>query len=187
MKVRKTELPGVLLVEPDRFGDDRGFFQETWHARRYRDAGISGAFVQDNMSMSSRGVLRGLHFQQPNAQGKLVFVLEGEVFDVAVDVRVGSPHFGRWTGAMLSAENGRQLFIPAGFAHGFCVTGKTALFAYKCTEFYDHESERTIRWDDPQIGIEWPISAPLVSDKDAAAPSLTDIARECLPRYRDRE
>ena len=183
MKVVETELPGVLIVEPDRFGDDRGFFQEIWHARRYVDAGIPGDFVQDNLSLSRHGVLRGLHFQNPNGQGKLVYVLQGEVFDVAVDIRDGSPSFGAWTGATLSADNGRQLYIPAGFAHGFCVTGETALFAYKCTDFYDSESEGTIRWDDPQIGIDWPVSDPLVSGKDAVAPLLSTIDRTRLPRY----
>jgi len=187
MKVLETELPGVLIVEPDRFGDDRGFFQETWHARRYEDARIPGPFVQDNVSLSQCGVLRGLHFQNPNAQGKLVYVLVGEVFDVAVDIRVGSPDFGRWTGTTLSAGSGRQLYIPAGFAHGFCVTGETALFVYKCTAFYDRESESTIRWDDPEIGIDWPISEPVVSDKDAAAPLLSTIEAAKLPRYEGNE
>lgn len=185
MKVVETELSGVFVIEPDRFGDDRGFFQETWHAGRYRDAGMTADFVQDNLSMSGHGVLRGLHFQNPNGQGKLVYVLVGEVFDVAVDIRVGSPSFGRWAGAILSAESGRQLYIPAGFAHGFCVIGQTALFAYKCTDFYDRESEGTIRWDDPQIGIDWPISDPVVSDKDATAPFLSAIDRKKLPRYGD--
>ena len=183
MKVIDSKLPGVVIVEPDRFGDARGFFQETWHARRYAAAGIAGDFVQDNLSLSGHGVLRGLHFQNPNGQGKLVYVLQGEVFDVAVDIRAGSPNFGEWTGATLSADNGRQLYIPAGFAHGFCVTGETALFAYKCTDFYDSESEGTIRWDDPQIGIEWPVADPLVSGKDAAAPLLSTIDRARLPRY----
>jgi len=185
MKVLETELPGVLVVEPDRFGDERGFFQETWHARRYADAGIPGFFVQDNLSRSHRGVLRGLHFQNPNGQGKLVHVLDGEVFDVAVDIRVGSPHFGKWTGVILSADSGRQLYVPAGFAHGFCITGDTALFAYKCTDFYDRDSEGTIRWDDPDIGIEWPVADPLVSDKDGAAPFLSAIDSARLPRYED--
>ncbi|MDH3229149.1 MAG: dTDP-4-dehydrorhamnose 3,5-epimerase [Alphaproteobacteria bacterium] len=185
MKVAKTELPGVLLIEPDRFGDDRGFFQETWHARRYEDAGIRDEFVQDNISLSRHGVLRGMHFQNPHGQAKLVYILQGEVFDVAVDVRAGSPDFGKWTGATLSADNGRQLYIPAGFAHGFCVTGETALFAYKCTDFYDRESELTIRWDDPQIGVAWPISHPTISEKDAVAPFLSAMDRALLPHYED--
>ena len=183
MKVTETKLPGVLLVEPDRFGDDRGFFQEIWHARRYEDAGIPGGFVQDNLSLSRHGVLRGLHFQNPHGQGKLVYVLQGEVFDVVADIRVGSPSFGKWVGATLSADNGRQLYVPAGFAHGFCVTGETALFAYKCTDFYNRESEGTIRWDDPQIAIAWPVSRPVVSDKDANAPFLSTIDRAWLPLY----
>ncbi len=183
MNVVEMQLPGILLIEPDRFGDERGFFQETWHAGRYRDAGIAAEFVQDNLSLSRHGVLRGLHFQHPNGQGKLVYVLRGEVFDVAVDIRVGSPSFGRWMGLTLTAESGRQLYIPAGFAHGFCVTGDEALFAYKCTDYYDRESERTIRWDDPRIAIEWPISEPLVSEKDAAAPTLSTIGDAQLPRY----
>lgn len=183
MKVVETELPGVLIVEPDRFGDDRGYFQEIWHASRYRDAGIAGPFVQDNLSLSRHGVLRGLHFQNPNAQGKLVYVLRGEVFDVAVDVRAGSPTFGKWTGATLSGDNGRQLYVPAGFAHGFCVTGDHALFAYKCTDFYNPGTEGTVRWDDPAIGIDWPISEPVVSEKDAAASSLTDLDPARLPQF----
>lgn len=181
MKVVETELPGVLIVEPDRFGDDRGYFQETWHARRYAEAGIPGPFVQDNLSLSRHGVLRGLHFQNPNGQGKLVYVLQGEVFDVAVDIRVGSPTFGKWAGATLSADNGRQLYIPPGFAHGFCVTGDAALFVYKCTEFYDRDSEGTVRWDDPEIGIDWPLPDPVTSEKDKAAPFLSAIDRARLP------
>jgi dTDP-4-dehydrorhamnose 3,5-epimerase len=183
MKIVETELPGVLIVEPDRFGDDRGFFQETWHARRYAEAGIPGTFVQDNLSLSRHGVLRGLHFQNPNAQGKLVYILQGEAFDVAVDIRVGSPTFGKWAGVALSAENGRQLYIPPGFAHGFCVTGESALFAYKCTDFYDRDSEGTIRWNDPQIGIDWPIADPATSEKDEAAPFLSAIDRGRLPLW----
>lgn len=177
MKVSETPLPGVLLVEPDRFGDSRGFFQEIWHDRRYADAGIAGPFVQDNMSLSGRGVLRGLHLQHPQGQGKLVYVLQGEVFDVAVDLRVGSPAFGRWTGAVLSAENGHQLWIPEGFGHGFCVLSETALFAYKCTDFYNRETELSVLWNDPDIGIDWPLDDPLVSEKDAAAPPLSGIDR----------
>lgn len=183
MKIVETDLPGVLIVEPDRFGDDRGFFQETWHARRYAEAGIPGPFVQDNLSLSRHGVLRGLHFQNPNGQGKLICVLQGEVFDVAVDVRAGSAAFGKWTGVTLSADNARQIYIPPGFAHGFCVTGDTALFAYKCTELYDRDSEWTIRWDDPDIGIDWPVQEPEISDKDSAAPFLAAIEDSALPRY----
>jgi dTDP-4-dehydrorhamnose 3,5-epimerase len=181
MKVQQTELPGVLIVEPDRFGDARGFFQEIWHEKRYSEAGVPGPFVQDNMSLSAHGVLRGLHFQNPNGQGKLVYVLQGEVFDVAVDIRAGSPTFGRWMGAMLSADNGLQLYIPPGFAHGFCVTSPSALFAYKCTDFYNPRTEGTIRWDDPAIGIDWPVADPGVSAKDAGAPLLAEIDPVNLP------
>lgn len=183
MKVTETSLPGVWLVEPKVFGDERGFFFETYRAERYAEAGISGPFVQDNMSFSQRGTLRGLHFQNPKAQGKLVYVPQGEAFDVAVDVRVGSPTFGRWTGVTLSGENKRQLYVPEGFAHGFCVVSETALYAYKCTDVYDPAAEVCVRWNDPDIGIEWPADEPLLSPKDAAAPRLGDIDPARLPRY----
>ena len=183
MKVVETKLPGVLIVEPDRFGDDRGYFQETWHAERYVEAGIAGPFVQDNLSFSRHGVLRGLHFQNPNPQGKLVYVLGGEVFDVAIDIRRNSPTFGQWTGVTLSAENGRQFFVPAGFAHGFCVTGESALFAYKCTAFYDRAADAAIRWNDPDIGIDWPLSDPTTSLKDDSAPLLGEMPADRLPGY----
>ena len=182
MKVVETQLPGVLIVEPDRFGDTRGFFQEIWHEGRYREAGISGPFVQDNLSLSAHGVLRGLHFQNPNPQGKLVYVLQGEAFDVAVDIRAGSATFGNWTGVTLSGDNGRQFFVPPGYAHGFCVTGETALFAYKCTDFYNPRAEGAIRWDDPAIGIDWPVSDQAVSARDIDAPLLADIDPARLPR-----
>ena len=185
MKVRETELPGVLIVEPDRFGDSRGFFQEIWHESRYREAGIPGPFVQDNMSLSARGVLRGLHFQHPNGQGKLVYVLQGEVFDVAVDIRTDSPTFGKWVGYSLSADNGRQFYVPPGFAHGFCVKSESALFAYKCTDFYNPRTEGAIRWDDAAIGIDWPLADPLVSAKDAEAPLLAKIDPARLPLFGD--
>lgn len=177
MTVRETRLSGVLLIEPQRFGDDRGFFQETYHAARYREAGIDATFVQDNLSRSVRGTLRGLHFQvPPHAQAKLVHVLEGEVFDVAVDLRQGSPTFGRWVGETLSAENGRQMFVPEGFAHGFCVTSESALFAYKCSALYAPESEGAIRWDDPALSVNWPVSDPLISSKDREAPLWASVA-----------
>ncbi len=185
MKVVETKLPGVLIVEPDRFGDARGFFQEIWHEGRYEEAGIRGPFVQDNLSLSAHGVLRGLHFQNPNAQGKLVYVLQGEAFDVAVDIRPGSPTFGKWTGVTLSGDNGRQFYIPPGFAHGFCVTGETALFAYKCTDFYNPRTEGAIRWNDPAIGIDWPVSDPVVSAKDGDAPLLAEINSARLPAHGD--
>ena len=181
MKVERTALPGVLILEPKVFGDARGFFMETWNRSRYAEGGLPGEFVQDNVSYSRHGVLRGLHYQSPRAQGKLVHVLEGEVFDVAVDVRVGSPTFGRWAGATLSAQNRRQLWIPPGFAHGFCVTGETALFCYKCTELYAPEHEGSILWNDPAIGIAWPLEHPTLSAKDAAAPPLAAVSPARLP------
>jgi dTDP-4-dehydrorhamnose 3,5-epimerase len=173
----------VLLIEPEVHGDGRGFFMETWHRKRYVAAGIALPFVQDNLSRSARGILRGLHLQNPHAQGKLVSVLEGAVFDVAVDVRVGSPHFGKWVGYELSADNHRQLWVPPGFAHGFCVTSDHAMFAYKCTDIYHRESEIGLAWNDPTLGIDWPIREPLLSAKDAAAPTLFEIEKERLPAY----
>lgn len=166
MDVIQTAIPDVLLVKPAVFGDARGFFKETFQQQRYRDAGITGEFVQDNISFSQKGVLRGLHYQKPNPQGKLVSVLQGEVFDVAVDLRRDSPTFGHWVGEYLSAENHHQLWVPPGFAHGFCVTSETALFAYKCTAYYDSSAEYCLLWNDPQLGIFWPVEKPLVSEKD---------------------
>jgi len=183
MNVIQSDLPGVLIIEPKVFGDARGFFMETWSRQRYAEAGIAIDFVQDNISLSQRGVLRGLHFQNPNSQGKLVYVLQGEVFDVAVDVRAGSPNFGRWAGVTLSADNKRQLYVPPGFAHGFCVTSEQVLFAYKCTDVYAPAAEGSVRWDDPAIGINWPIVEPLVSDKDRAALALQDWPTARLPQY----
>jgi dTDP-4-dehydrorhamnose 3,5-epimerase len=182
MKVTETALPGVLIIEPQRFGDARGYFLETWQRERYAASGIDQPFVQDNLSRSARGILRGLHLQNPAVQGKLVFVLEGEVFDVAVDVRVGSPCFGKWVGMTLSAEDHRQLWIPPGFAHGFCVTSEAAVFSYKCTAPYAPEHEVGIRWDDPDIGIAWPISEPRLSVKDSGHPFLRDIEPARLVR-----
>jgi len=182
MNFVETAIPGVLIVEPRVFGDPRGFFMETYRKDRFFAAGITLEFVQDNHSRSSRGVLRGLHYQEPNAQGKLVRTLSGVIFDVAVDVRKGSPSFGKWVGVELSAENKRELWVPPGFAHGFCVISKTAEVAYKCTTYYDPPSEKGILWNDPEIGIEWPISNPTLSDKDARAPRLRDAAE--LPQYR---
>ncbi len=175
MRVTETKLPGVLILEPQVFGDERGFFMETYEAKRYAKVGIEAPFVQDNLSFSQRGVLRGLHFQNPHGQGKLVSVLQGEVFDVAVDIRLGSATFGQWTGSTLSSENKRQFWVPPGFAHGFCVTSETALFSYKCTDFYAPEHEGSIRWNDPQINISWPVQEPQLSDKDQQAPLLKDI------------
>ncbi len=181
MEVRRTELADVLLIEPRVFGDTRGFFLETFHAERYGAAGIRGPFVQDNWSRSVGGTLRGLHFQEPHAQGKLVQVVAGAVYDVAVDVRRGSPTFGRWVGVELSAENKRQLWVPGGFAHGFVVTSDVADFFYKCTDVYRPEAERAVAWNDPALAIRWPVEAPLLSPKDAAAPCLADAPM--LPRY----
>ena len=186
MKVTPTELPEVLLIEPRIFSDERGRFMETYNAERYRDAGIDVSFVQDNLSYSRNGVLRGLHFQQPNAQGKLVQVIRGEVYDVAVDIRVGSPRFGRWIGITLSSSDGRQLYIPPGFAHGFLVTSEEAVFHYKCTERYHPEAERTIRWDDPRIGIDWPRKDVILAKKDATAAALDDLPPMHLPSYDER-
>ncbi|MBX7082395.1 MAG: dTDP-4-dehydrorhamnose 3,5-epimerase [Nannocystaceae bacterium] len=183
MKVTRTKLAGVLFIEPDVFGDDRGFFLETWAARRYAEAGIPEMFVQDNLSMSRRGILRGLHLQHPFGQGKLVSVVMGEVFDVAVDVRVGSPTFGQWVGTTLSGDNHAQIYIPKGFAHGFCVTSEVALFSYKCTEAYHRETELGIAWDDPDIAIDWPVQGPSLSAKDSAFPRLRDIPQGKLPPF----
>ncbi|AKQ65375.1 dTDP-4-dehydrorhamnose 3,5-epimerase [Myxococcus hansupus] len=181
MKVTPLEIPDVLLLEPKVFGDDRGFFMEMFHAAKYADAGIPGPFVQDNYSRSAKGTLRGLHFQEPQAQGKLVQVLAGAVYDVAVDVRRGSPTFGKWVAAELSSENRRQLWIPAGFAHGFCVVSDSADFHYKCTALYSPETERSIVWNDPDLAIPWPAAVPLLSPKDARAPRLKDAP--VLPEY----
>ncbi|HEX7500176.1 MAG TPA: dTDP-4-dehydrorhamnose 3,5-epimerase [Polyangia bacterium] len=183
MKITSMDLPEVLLIEPGRFGDARGYFVETWHQERYAAAGIKLAFLQDNLSRSAHGILRGLHLQHPNAQGKLVYVLDGEVFDVAVDVRVGSPNFGKWTGAHLSSEDHRQLWIPPGFAHGFCVTSETAMFAYKCTALYSVADELGVAWNDPALAISWPVAEPRLSAKDAALPRLAELDSARLPRY----
>lgn len=177
----ETKLPGVVILEPRVFGDDRGFFMETWNQTRYADAGLPGTFVQDNLSFSRRGVLRGLHFQNPNGQGKLVYVLQGEVFDVAVDIRRGSPTFGHSMSVILSADNKRQIYVPPGFAHGFCVTSETALFAYKCTTFYSPKDEGSVLWNDPDLGIAWPIAEPELSGKDRAGIRLADYPVEKLP------
>lgn len=184
MKVIETQLPGVLIVEPKVFGDARGYFMESFQAARYAEVGIAGPFVQDNLSFSRRGILRGLHLQNPRPQGKLVQVLQGEVFDVAVDVRVGSPTFGNWVGVTLSAENARQLYVPPGFAHGFAVISETALFAYKCTDYYMPQSEISLLWNDPEIGITWPQLEPQLSAKDAAGVRLADIDPTRLPKFR---
>jgi dTDP-4-dehydrorhamnose 3,5-epimerase len=180
MNVIAVELRGLLIIEPKVFGDARGFFLETWNRNRYREAGLAAEFVQDNLSFSRHGALRGLHFQNPTPQGKLVSVLQGEVFDVAVDLRRSSPTFGKWHGLTLSSENKRQFFVPPGFAHGFAVMSETALFHYKCTEPYSPANEMTIRWDDPDLGIEWPLKGPTLSDKDTKGLWLKDVPKERL-------
>ncbi|MBF0138238.1 MAG: dTDP-4-dehydrorhamnose 3,5-epimerase [Magnetococcus sp. DMHC-1] len=180
MKFIPTSLPGVLLVEPPVFADARGFFMETYHRDKFLAAGIVDPFVQDNHSRSAANVLRGLHFQEPYPQGKLVRVLFGRIYDVAVDIRRESAHFGRWVGVELSAENRRQLWIPPGFAHGFCVLSpEGAEIAYKCTDIYRPEADRGILWNDPALGIAWPVTDPLLSPKDVAWPTLAHAP--CLP------
>lgn len=183
MRFLGTELPGVILVEPDVFTDVRGLFLETYHREKYADGGIPDPFVQDNLSRSIQGTLRGLHYQLQEPQGKLVMVVEGAIFDVAADIRRGSPTFGRWLGIELSAQNKRQLYIPPGFAHGFCVLSEAAAVTYKCTRFYEPKDERGIVWDDPSLGIRWPVAEPLLSAKDRGYKSLGEMEGE-LPRYR---
>jgi dTDP-4-dehydrorhamnose 3,5-epimerase len=180
MKVTTGTLQGLVLIEPKVFGDARGFFMETWNLQKYQAAGIDGAFVQDNISVSRRGSLRGLHFQNPNPQGKLVSVLQGEVLDVVVDLRVRSATFGKSEAVLLSSENKRQFYVPPGFAHGFAVLSETAMFHYKCTGFYSPKDEMTLRWNDPALGIEWPVAEPIVSDKDAKGLLLKEIPRDKL-------
>jgi dTDP-4-dehydrorhamnose 3,5-epimerase len=184
MKVEKTPLEGVLLIEPSVFGDPRGFFMEAWQHEKYAEAGITDVFVQDNISYSRHGVLRGIHFQNPGQQGKLVYVVRGAVLDVAVDLRRGSPTFKQWFATELSFKNARQMYIPPGMGHGFCVLSKEAVFVYKCTEYYKREFERTLRWDDPSIGVEWPAGDHILSEKDANAPYLKDLPSDALPSYK---
>ena len=181
MNVIKTDLPEVLIIEPKLFGDQRGFFLETYQFERYAQSGVAQPFVQDNLSRSRHGVLRGLHLQNPGAQGKLVTALRGRVLDVAVDVRVGSPNFGRHVAVELSEDNRRQLWVPRGFAHGFAVLSETADFFYKCDALYSPKDEISIRWNDPAIGIDWGLADPSLSAKDADAPLLADMKN--LPRY----
>jgi dTDP-4-dehydrorhamnose 3,5-epimerase len=182
VRYTKTSLPGVLIIEPVVFKDDRGFFLETHHQRKYVEGGIDTSFVQDNRSHSKKGVLRGLHYQLRYPQGKLVYVITGEIFDVAVDIRRGSPTFGKWEGIYLSSDNNRQVFVPEGFAHGFCVVSETADVLYKCTDFYDPDDEFGILWSDPTMSIEWPVASPVLSSKDSQYPRLTEIAEGFLPR-----
>jgi dTDP-4-dehydrorhamnose 3,5-epimerase len=180
MKIETTTIPGLLVLEPRRFKDERGYFFESWQEQRYQEAGIFLSFTQDNVSSSTRGTLRGMHFQNPRAQGKLVSVYAGEVFDVAVDVRCNSASFGHWFGLTLSAENGRQMWIPPGFAHGFLVTSESAIFSYKCTSYYSQENEIGLHWSDPEIAISWPKGVKLLSPKDADAQMLSEIPKQKL-------
>jgi dTDP-4-dehydrorhamnose 3,5-epimerase len=181
VRVNKTEIAGLLLIEPRCFRDDRGFFLESFHAKRYRENGIADAFVQDNHSRSRRGVLRGLHFQVKCPQAQIVTVIRGRIFDVAVDLRAGSATFGRWYGVELSDEGPRQLYMAAGFAHGFCVLSEFADLHYKVNRLYDHADEGGLKWDDPDVGIRWPIDKPIVSARDRTYPNLRQLDRECLP------
>ena len=175
MRFVATELPGVIVVEPLVHRDARGFFLEVYHEPRYREAGITTRFVQDNHSLSRRGTLRGLHGQSPRPQGKLVRVIEGEIWDVAVDVRIGSPRFGQHFAAVLSAENFRQIYVPPGVIHGFCVLSEVAQVEYKCTEVYDPQADFCVRWNDPELAVPWPIAEPVLSEKDARAPLLREV------------
>ena len=183
MDVISLEIPEVKLIKPRVFPDDRGFFCQTYHEQQYREAGIDVTFVQDNWSHSSKGVLRGLHYQLKNPQAKLVSVLRGEVFDVVVDVRCGSPTFGKWVGEILSEENHHQLFVPKGFAHGFCVLSDEVDFVYKCSDFYTPGDEYGIRWDDPDIGINWPLKNVVLAEKDREAPFLGKRLDATLPLF----
>jgi dTDP-4-dehydrorhamnose 3,5-epimerase len=183
MKVIETDLPGCVVIEPRVFGDERGFFYESFNHDKLAAHGLQPAFVQGNVSSSARGVLRGLHYQWPKPQGKYVSVLEGEVWDVAVDIRRGSPTFGRWTAAVLSGENRRHFWIPEGFAHGFVVLSERALFTYLCTATYDAQADAGIRWNDAQLAIDWPVAAPVLSEKDAKAPFLAGVPEDRLPVY----
>lgn len=183
MKVLETSLPGCVIIEQAVYEDARGFFFESWNSERFGAHGLPEKFVQSNVSSSSRGVLRGLHYQWPRPQGKLISVIEGEVYDVAVDLRRGSPYFGKWTSTILDSRSKRQLWIPEGFAHGFAVLSERAVFSYLCTDVYVKDADAGVRWDDPAIGIEWPVQAPLLSDKDAMAPLLADVPEERQPVF----
>jgi len=173
----------VLTIEPNVFGDDRGYFMESWSQQRYRDIGIKHDFVQSNVSKSQQGVLRGLHFQNPKPQGKLVYVLEGEVFDVAVDIRHGSPTFGQYETIVLSADNHKQFYVPEGFAHGFCVLSESATFCYMCTNYYNADADASIAWNDTDINIDWPLKSPRLSEKDSIALKLKDFDVSKLPSF----
>ncbi len=181
----ETGIPGLLVIEPEVHGDERGFFMETWHAQRYAELGMPLHFLQANLSRSAAGVVRGLHYQYPESQGKLVQVLEGRVLDVAVDIRRGSPTYGQWAGVELSAANHRQFFVPEGFAHGFCVLGDGATLSYLCTRPFSAKHDAAIAWNDPDIGIEWPIEPTSLSARDRAAPRLRDVPPERLPQFEE--
>jgi dTDP-4-dehydrorhamnose 3,5-epimerase len=185
MEILSTRFEDVKIIVPRVFSDPRGVFLETFQAKRYRDSGIGCEFVQDNLSYSIKATLRGLHYQRPHTQDKLVYVIKGEVFDVVVDIRRSSPTFGQWEGVCLSAENCRQLYVPAGFAHGFCVLSEEAVFSYKCSDYYAPAAEHGIVWNDPDIGIQWPLENPLLSEKDGRYPRLREIAEAQLPTYRE--
>lgn len=184
MKIIATEFDRLVVVEPTVYSDARGYLLETWNQSRYAAEGMPGPMVQDNLSWSAQGVLRGLHFQNPHPQAKLVQVLQGEIFDVAVDIRRGSPTFAKWFGIRLSSDNRRQVYIPEGFAHGFCVLSESAMVSYKCSEEYRAESEMAIVWSDERLGIDWPVASPAVSPRDAAAPRLDEIPLDRLPSWR---
>lgn len=184
MKITETELPGVFLIEPLIFKDGRGHFLEIYHHQRYCQDGIPETFVQANLSYSVGNVLRGLHYQLGRPQGKLVMVLRGEIFDVAVDIRRGSPTYGKWTGVTLSSDTYQQIYVPPGFMHGFCVLSAEATVVYKCTDYYDAAQERGILWNDPTLAIEWPITDPVLSPKDEQHPKLADVSWNQLPEYR---
>lgn len=183
MQVTETKIPGVYLIRPEVHEDARGFFFESYHQAKLENLGIREVFVQDNHSKSCKGTLRGLHYQLRYPQAKLCRVVQGEVLDVAVDIRVGSPHFGQWVSAVLSAENKQQILIPRGFAHGFVVLSESAEFLYKCSDFYHPEDERGVLWNDPELGILWSVTAPVISQKDAANPALAQSPLELLPIY----
>ena len=182
--ITETELAGVLVIEPAVYGDSRGFFLETFNQKRYAEAGLDRQFAQDNHSRSGRGVLRGLHYQLNRPQGKLVMAIKGEIFDVAVDIRRGSPTFGKWVGVNLSEENHKQIFVPEGFAHGFCVLSETADVVYKCTDIFIPGDDHGILWSDETVGIDWPISEPALSEKDAKNPRLAEVDSDHLPVYK---
>ena len=183
LQILETSLPGVLIIEPRVFTDPRGFFMETYRQNSLAEAGVRETFVQDNHSRSSRGVLRGLHYQLRQPQAKLCRVAQGEVLDIAVDVRLGSPNFGKWVSVLLSGENHRQIFIPKGFAHGFVVRSETADFLYKCSDYFEAADDRGVLWNDPGIGIDWQIDDPIISDKDKRYLPLAEIAHDQLPRF----